>query len=133
MDRGISTPMLAKYVENPGNSHWNCVKRVIRYLIQTKNFGLCYGGSTASITPHVYVDADWAGDSETRKSMSGFIAIMGESAVSWASRQQEVVALSSTESEYISLCTAVKETVWLRRLVQGLGVLSCEKEPTTIL
>jgi len=71
----------------------------------------------------LHVDADWAGDRESRKSMSGFVGMMGGVAVAWCARQQEVVAISSAESEYIFMCSGAKETVWLRGLVDGLGVV----------
>ena len=121
---------LAKHVQNPTVVHWEALKRVARYVIQTKQLGLMYGGSNAVMTPVVYVDADWAGDHETRKSMSGFVGMMGGAAVAWCARQQEVVAMSSAESEYISMCSGAKETVWLRRLVDGFGVVSGMDGPT---
>lgn len=124
---------LAKYVENPGVNHWQAVKRLLRYIIHTKTLGLRYGGTTATLTPTVYVDADWAGDHESRQSMSGCVVMMGGAAISWYARQQEVVALSSTESEYISLCSGVKETIWIRRLVRGIGNVTRIDEPTVLL
>ena len=92
-----------------------------------------FGGTSGSMTPVVYVDADWAGDHETRKSMSGYVAMMGGAAVAWSARQQEVVALSSAESEYISMCHGARETVWLRRLVSGMKVVQGMDEPTMML
>jgi len=66
---------LAKFVEKPTLVHWECVKRVIRYFIQTKNLGLVYSGSAAKART-VYVDTDWAGDNQDCKSMSSFLAMM---------------------------------------------------------
>ena len=120
---------LAKFVENPSELHWDAVKRVIRYVIHTKNLGLVYGGSELH-PPDVYVDADWAGDKATRRSMSGFLATMNGTAVAWCARQQEVVALSSAESEYISMCNGARETLWLRRLLAGLQVVLSIEAPT---
>ena len=78
----------------------------------------------------LYVDSDWAGDAGSRKSMSGHIVLMCGSAVSWGARQQEVVAMSSAEAEYISLCSGIKEVIWLRRLWKGLEVVPGMSEPT---
>ena len=122
---------LAKYVEKPTTTHWDAVKRVMRYVIHTKDLGLVYGGTSLK-APEVYVDADWAGDHETRKSVSGFVAMMSGAAVAWCARQQEVVAMSSAESEYISMCAGAKETVWLRRLIAGLGVFDDVDKPTVV-
>ena len=91
-----------------------------------------YGGTETLEACEVYVDADWAGDKATRKSMSGFAAMMSGSLVAWSARQQEVVAMSSAESEYISLCTGTKETIWLRRLMAGLGVVPHVEKPTSM-
>ena len=129
-DLAYSICTLAKYVQNPTKIHWDAVVRVIRYVIHTKDLGLLYGGTEASVVPSVYVDADWAGDPATRKSMSGYVAMMSGGAVAWCARQQEVVATSSAESEYISMCNGAKETVWLRRLVAGLQVVPGMTEAT---
>ena len=130
-DLAFSIGTLAKFVENPSELHWNAVKRVIRYVIHTKELGLVYGGNDLN-PPVVYVDADWAGDKSTRRSMSGFVATMNRTAVAWCARQQEVVALSSAESEYISMCNGARETVWLRRLVAGMQVVPHAESPTLV-
>ena len=134
-DIGFSVCRLSKYAHKPGQVHWDAVKRVLRYLIKTKDLGLCFGpdNDTSSLVPHMYVDSDWAQDPETRCSMSGCVVMMGGAAVAWSVRQQDCVALSSAESEYIGLCLGVKETVWIRRLVCGLGLVDGADSPTTLL
>ena len=132
-DIAFAVCTLAKHVETPRAGHWKALQRVMRYLVQTKDLGLCFGGQDTQAAPYVYVDADWAGDHGTRKSMSGCIVMMGGAAVTWYARQQEVVALSSTEAEYIAMCAGVKEIVWIRRLVQGLGVLEDSSSATPVL
>jgi len=69
-----------------------------------------------------FVDADWAGDVDGRKSTSGYLFRLGQSTVSWSSKKQASVALSSTEAEYISAAYASQEAVWLRQLLDDLGV-----------
>ena len=123
---------LEKFMEQPTELHWAAVKRVIRYIIQTKSLGLVFGGTNVLAAPVVYVDADWTGDQSTRKSMSGYIAMMSDAAVARCARQQEVVPISSAESEYISMCTGAKETTWLRRLIEGLHVVQDINIPTTM-
>ena len=120
-DIAFAVSRLAKYVENPTELQWQGVKRLLRYVIGTIKHGICFKADH-SLEPLGYVDADWAGDVATRKSTSGYMFVMAGGAISWCSRQQEVVALSSTEAEYISLCTGVKEAIWLRRLVSNLGI-----------
>ena len=132
-DLAYCVGVLSKHVQNPTQLHWDAVKRVLRYVIHTKNLGLVYDGAASTEGTTVYVDADWAGDIETRRSMSGYAALMSGSLVAWGARQQEVVALSSAESEYISLCAGTKETIWLRSLIGGLGVVPNMDTPTTIM
>ena len=112
--------------------HWNSAKRALRYLITTLNYGLVYRRGTA--TPniaHAYSDSDWAGDIDTRRSCSGRLHMLNGAGTSWRSRLQPVVALSSTEAEYIALCDAARETVWHRMLLEQLGFP--QKGPTKIL
>lgn len=69
---------------------------------------------------NAFSDADFAGDSETRKSTSGYVIKLGGNLISWGSRKQNSVALSTTESEFISACGAVQEVIWLDRLVKDI-------------
>ena len=64
-----------------------------------------------------YTDADWAGDIEKRKSTSGFIFLLGNGAISWGSKKQACVALSTTEAEYVALSQATREAIWLQKLM----------------
>lgn len=77
-----------------------------------------------------YVDADWASDVNDRRSTSGFVFMLGGAAISWESKKQTSVALSSTEAEYIAAAHAAKEAVWLRRLLTELGLDT--SHPTTL-
>ena len=120
-DIAFAVGRLAKYVENPTSLQWQAVKRLLRYVIGTVTHGISFQADYP-LEPKGYVDADWAGDTATRKSMSGYMFVMAGGAISWCSRQQEVVALSSTEAEYISLCSGTKEAIWLRRLVVNLEI-----------
>ena len=79
---------------------------------------------------HGYSDADYAGCTETRKSTSGLVFRLGQCTISRCSKKQSIIAQSSTESEYVALCSASLEAVWLRRLLAGVGFK--QKEPTII-
>lgn len=72
---------------------------------------------------HGYVDADWGGDTLDRKSHTGFAFYLAGSAFSWESKKQNSVALSSTEAEYMALCTAAKEAVYLKGLLNEIGYM----------
>ena len=82
---------------NPGREHWIIVKRILRYIKGTSDVALCYGGS--KFTVGGYVDSDFVGDIAKRKFTTGYVFTLAGAAVSWVSKLQTVVALSTTEAE----------------------------------
>jgi hypothetical protein len=106
---------------NPKSSHWFAAKRILRYVKGTTEFGILYkrGRRNAGLTS--YTDSNYAGDLDDRKSTSGFAFIMGSGAISWASKKQPVVSLSTTEAEYIAAALCACQCIWLRRLLEQLG------------
>ncbi|KAK8914337.1 hypothetical protein KSP39_PZI023872 [Platanthera zijinensis] len=115
--------VLSRYMAKPGKEHWSAVKRVFRYLRGTSDYSICYeGAETGRVLDVVgHVDSDWGGDLDSRRSTSGYVFTLFGGAISWMSRRQGVVALSSTEAEYMALTHASKEAIWLRRLCWELG------------
>jgi hypothetical protein len=95
---------------------WKSVKHIMRYIKHASDYGLEFGGS-GIVDFKCFCDSDWGGDTATCKSTSGYIFCLAGGAISWSSKKQAVVALSSMESEYVGLSLAAKEAVWLRRLV----------------
>lgn len=121
---------VSRFVSNPGMDHWDAVKRIFRYLNGTVNYGLLFDASKVNDEDlHAYVDADWAGCVDDRKSKSGFAVFWGGGCVSWKSKFQPVVALSTVEAEYIAACDAGREVAWLKKIAKGLGI---EQGTTTI-
>jgi len=98
---------VSRYMANPDREHWNTIKRILRYIKGTSDVALCYGGS--EFTVRGYVDSDFAGDLEKRKSTTGYVFIIAGEAVSWVSKLQTVVALSTTEAENMAATQACKE------------------------
>ena len=88
---------VSRYMNNPGKEHWKAVQWILRYLRGTTSHALCFGGSDTILQG--YVDANMAGDKDNMRSTIGYVFIMGGIAVSWISKLQQVVALSTTESE----------------------------------
>lgn len=82
---------------------------MLSYVVLKTELGLCYNGNCGMEIPVMYVDADWAGDCTSRKSTNGCVILITRAAVSWYSRKNEVVALYSTEAEYVTLCSRVEE------------------------
>ena len=108
---------LARFASGPSTEHWQAAKRVLRYLAGTTDTGIHYSATKTS-TPcfSCYTDADWAGDRNDRKSTTGFVAFLNANPISWGSKKQSVVALSTMEAEFISASRGLQELLWLRKL-----------------
>ncbi|XP_062557763.1 uncharacterized protein LOC134222614 [Armigeres subalbatus] len=111
---------LGRFQNQPGETHWQALKRVVRYMKGTKNLKLQYKQHKDAEALVGYADADWASDTEDRKSISGYIFKVYGNTVSWASRKQQTVALSSCEAEYAALSAAASEGLWLHGILQDL-------------
>ena len=119
----------AKFCEKPRNIHWTAVKRILRYLKGTLDFGIVY--QRTSTTPKLtrFCDADYGGDIDTRRSRSGYVFKLGSSLIAWSSQGQKCTTQSTTEAEYIVACMATKEAIWLRRLLQSIGYTQTDPTP----
>ena len=106
---------VANFCANPSKQHWTAVKRILRYLKGTTGLGLLSlyskDGSKDCVS---YSDADWAGDIDDQKLTSGYLFQICVAAVSWRSKKQKCVALSTAEAEYMALASAAQEAVWIR-------------------
>ena len=120
-DIAAAVSILCRKVNSPRQCDWTAVKRVIRYLKETINWKLKLE-AVGDLKLIGYVDADWAGDRSDRKSTSGYLFKLGEGVISWISKKQISVALSSTEAEYIAASLASQELVWLRQLLSDLHI-----------
>jgi len=122
-DLAYTVAALGRHSATPGVDHQRALDRALRYLRATSDWQLIFQrGAPGGTTLHGFVDADWASDVNDRKSTSGFVFMLGGAAISWSSKKQTSVALSSTEAEYIAAAHATKEVVWLRRLLTELGL-----------
>lgn len=111
--------IVSRFMNEPSKLHYVAAKRILRYIKGTKDFGLKYEKEVNSNLIG-YSDSDWAGSIDDRKSTSGYIVCLGTKAISWCSRKQSTVALSTAEAEYISSSSAACEAVWLRRILANL-------------
>ena len=114
-DLGFPICFLSQFSNSPSKEHWIALKHVLRYVKETLTFKLKYEKSDEQIIG--YSDVDWVGDIEKHKSTSGFIFLLGKGPISWGSKKQAYVALSTTEEEYVSLSQATREAIWLRNLM----------------
>ena len=124
-DISYTVSYLSRFQNGYDNSHWQAVKRLLAYLKGSINLGLEYRSNKEPINLIGYSDSDYAGCLETRRSTSGYVFIMAGASVTWASRRQELVTLSTTESEYVAAATAAREALWLKKLLKDLGY-QCE-------
>jgi hypothetical protein len=119
-DLSVAVGKLSQFMQNPGLEHWNAVKKVLRYLQHSKNAVLQYKSCQGGGTLFGYCDSDWGGDVDSRKSTSGYAFMLAGGCISWCSKKQATVALSSTEAEYIAATQAAKEAIWLRTFLKEL-------------
>ena len=106
--------VLNRFMSKPRKEHWATMKRIFRYMCGTSGYGLCYQGrSGLDRIPdiHGFVDADRAGDLDQRRSKSGYVFNLFGGAVSWMSKKQYVVAISTIEAKYMAATQASKEVV----------------------
>ncbi|KAM1738452.1 hypothetical protein ACFX11_014268 [Malus domestica] len=121
--------LVSHYMENPTTTHLKMVKRNLRYLKGTINFGLFYS-SYSNYKLIGYSDSDWAGDSDDRKSTTGFVFFIGDTAFTWMSKKQPIITLSTCEAEYVAVTACVCHAIWLRNLLKELSMP--QEEPTKI-
>ncbi|KAH9806495.1 hypothetical protein KPL71_002780 [Citrus sinensis] len=120
-DIAHAVSVVSRYLSCPGKVHWNAVKWIMRYLKGSSTCGLLYGKTKSDkIEVMKFVDSDFAGDLDRRKSTSGYMFVLNSYLISWKSSLQTVVALSSTEAEFIATTEAVKEATWLKGLLNEL-------------
>jgi Reverse transcriptase (RNA-dependent DNA polymerase) len=119
-DLCVSTNMCARYVENPGQRHSGALKRILRYIKGTLNYGLEFRRNGKPIEITGYCDSDFAGDETDSKSTSGYVVFVNGCAVSWKTTKQKSVSTSTVEAEYIAASMACKEVMWLRWLLEEI-------------
>jgi len=105
----------------PKETHLQAVNRIFKYLQGTQNYGLWYPRGT-NFTLHAYTDADWAGSVDDRKSTSGGAFFMGPRLVSWFSKKQSSIALSTVEAEYVAVASCCTQLLWIMQTLQDLQI-----------
>ena len=114
----------------PKANHWMAAKHVLRYVKGTSDYGLLYSQSSNPKLSE-FTDSDWAGSVDDKKSTSGYVFSLGSGTVTWTSKKQQAVSLSSTEAEYRGIVKVGCEAVWLRRMLGDMQM--SPTGPTTLL
>jgi hypothetical protein len=128
-DMMFSVSLISRFMSRPTELHLQAAKRILRYLQGTTNFGILYKRDGMDEL-RAFTDSDYAGDVEDRKSTSGYVFLMSSGAVSWLSKKQPIVTLSTTEAEFVAAAGCASQAVWMRRVLENLGL--AQKECTTI-
>ncbi|GJW31076.1 hypothetical protein Tco_0051108 [Tanacetum coccineum] len=115
---------------NPGEPHWTAMKTILKYLRNTENMFLVYGGNPkVELRVDCYCDAGFETNRDDIKSQTGYIFVLNGGAVDWRSSKQSTTAMSATEAEYIAASEAAMEAVWIRKFILGLGIVPKINEP----
>jgi Reverse transcriptase (RNA-dependent DNA polymerase) len=127
----ISNPVreCASHMDNPSTEHWKALARIVGYLKGTKNHGLIYRKPT-DMNVTGFVDSDYASNKENRKSITGYLTLVGNCLVGWTSKGQPSITLSSTEAEYMAASICVTEIKFIRMLLEELKIDT--GEPATL-
>jgi hypothetical protein len=133
IDLAFVVHKFSQHCHNPCVRHWTGVQQVFRYLKGSQGLALHYARDNKELIG--YSDTDFASDRSDRKSTMGYAYILSGGAVTWASRKQQIISTSTTEAEYIGLCNAAKEAVWIRNFLQDIGrrTLAGDTRATRIL
>jgi hypothetical protein len=118
-DIAHAVEVVRRHMKNLGKEHWEEVKWILKYLRGTTTHALCFGGSNTFLQG--YVDSDTTSDKHSKRSTTGYVFTIGGTTVSWILKLQKVVALSTTEAEYVATIEASKEMIWLQRFMEELG------------
>ncbi|XP_062104470.1 secreted RxLR effector protein 161-like [Humulus lupulus] len=116
----FSVGLCARYQSTPTESHLTAVKRIMKYVVGTVEFGLWYtNDSNMSLVG--YSDSDWAGNLDDRKSTSGGCFYLGNNLVSWHSKKQNSISLSTAEAEYIAAGSCCTQLLWMNKMLANYG------------
>nr|GEX41991.1 putative retrotransposon protein [Tanacetum cinerariifolium] len=132
-DVAFAQNITSRFQQNPGDIHWTTVKNILKYLRNTKDMFLVYGGDLKrELRVSCYTDAGYQTDANDLKSQTGYVFILNGGAVDWKSAKQSIFATSSVEAEYIAAFDASKETILVRKFISGLGVVPTIEEPISM-
>ncbi|KAF1322207.1 Integrase catalytic core protein, partial [Globisporangium splendens] len=131
-DIAFAVGMVARFMESPQDVHWTAVKRIFRYLQGTNTHGIRFDPS-GGLDFKCFSDADWAGGVADRKSTSGYVFKLAGGPISWGSKKQSSVSLSTSEAEYIALSLAIQEGKWVHRLLCEILVAAGVESPKLVI
>ena len=120
-DISFSVGVVSRYIKRPTKMHLEAVKRIMRYVKGTIHFGLVYSEDSKNNVLNGFCDSDLAGHLDDRRSTSGMVFYLNESAITWVSQKQRCVALSSCEAEFMAATAAACQAIWLRNILSQIS------------
>lgn len=120
-DIAYAVGIVSQFMHRPQKTHMEAAFRIVRYLKGTYNYGVFFKNNNKNLCLQGYTDADWAGNQLDRKSTAGYFMFVGGNLVTWKSKKQKVVALSSAEAEFRGMSRGITEIIWIRKLLTELG------------
>jgi len=131
LDLSFTVQTLSQFMQSPRDSHLQALHHTLRYVKGTTDHGIVLKGSD-QLRIQAYSDSDWAACLSTRRSVSGYVVLLGSSPINWRSKKQGTVSRSSSEAEYRAMAQTASEVTWLVKLFGDLGVHSLKPVPLTI-
>nr|GEW70643.1 hypothetical protein [Tanacetum cinerariifolium] len=130
LDVAFAQNITSRFQQNPGDIYWTIVKNILKYLRNTKDMFLVYGGDLKrELRVSYYTDAGYLTDADDLKSQTGYVFVLNGGAVDGKSAKQSIFATSSAEAEYIAAFDASKVAVWVKKFIYGLSVVPTIEEP----
>lgn len=120
-DLAYTVQYLSQFLQQPMISHYKALMHTLKYVASTAEQGVLLEGSDQLVL-QAYSDSDWGACLDTRRSISGYVLMLGKSPISWKSKKQSVVSRSSSEAEYRAMSATAAEVTWMVRLLEELGV-----------
>ncbi|XP_031285016.1 secreted RxLR effector protein 161-like [Pistacia vera] len=117
LDLSFAISLLSRFMYNPRSDNWTALKWVVRYINSSLSVGLKYYKRTTMLDLVGFIDSDFVGDKDTRKSTTAYYFTLGGNYISWKSQLQPTVALLSTEVEYIAIADVFREAIWLQGML----------------
>ena len=130
-DVAFALSVTSRFQANPGESHWEAMKCILKYLRRTKDLFLVYGGEELKLQG--YTDSSFQSDPDDSRSTFGFLFTLTGGAVSWKSSKQPTTTDSTTEAEHITASDAAKEAIWLKKFITDLGLVPTISDPIPLL
>ncbi|XP_075515551.1 secreted RxLR effector protein 161-like [Primulina tabacum] len=126
-DLAYASSLVSRFMSNPGPEHWQAVKWILRYLKGSQDIGLTYTGRWSEREKvEGYVELDFASDQDRRKSQTSYVFTLYGNTISWKASLQPIVALSTTEAEYVAAIEAFKEALWIKGIVEEIEGMKAE-------